>query len=265
MKAETVSLLRSPRTHENLRLVAEETGRGKTTEVLVSTETGERFLVHEGIPCLLDESRVTGFNKKYRRFYNIVAPLYDGTLRLLARLAGGTVDEFRLSYIRELEIEDGGRFLEVSVGTGANLRYLPPNAECHGLDISWRMLMRCRGNLNQWNRTAELVLGDAEELPYQDELFDSVLHVGGINAFNDRARAIKEMIRVAKPGCKVVIVDETAKLVEKFSWFPGGKRMMRRYRDRFSAPVDLVPKEMRDITTREIVHGDMYCLSFRKP
>lgn len=33
--------------------------------------------------------------------------------------------------------------------------------------------------------------------------FDTVFHVGGINFFNDRARAISEMIRVARPGTKL--------------------------------------------------------------
>ena len=54
----------------------------------------------------------------------------------------------------------------------------------------------------------DLFLGNAECLPFADESFDVVFHVGGINFFNDRAKAIREMIRVAKPGSKILIADE---------------------------------------------------------
>ena len=35
-----------------------------------------------------------------------------------------------------------------------------------------------------------------------------MLHIGGINFFDDKARALAEMARVAKPGVRVVVVDE---------------------------------------------------------
>ena len=54
-----------------------------------------------------------------------------------------------------------------------------------------------------------------EALPYKDNSFDSVFHVGGINFFNDKKAAIEEMIRVAKPNTKITIVDETSKWVKK--------------------------------------------------
>ncbi|MCG8348056.1 MAG: hypothetical protein MI924_09795 [Chloroflexales bacterium] len=96
-------------------------------------------------------------------------------------------------------------------------------------------------------------------------MFDVVFHVGGINAFNDRAQAINEMIRVARPGTKIVIVDETAKLLKAFAWMPWARRLLREYSDRFVAPVTLVPAGRNEVQTHEISKGMMYCLSFRKP
>ena len=89
--------------------------------------------------------------------------------------------------------------------------------------------------------------------------------MGGINVFDDRATAIREMIRVAKAGTKIVIVDETIKLMEAFTWLPGVRRLLEVYRDRFSPPVALVPTDMRDLQVKEIVGGKLYCLTFRKP
>jgi len=83
--------------------------------------------------------------------------------------------------------------------------------------------------------------------------------VGGINVFDDRAKAIREMIRVAKAGTKIVIVDETIKLMEAFTWLPGVRRLLEVYRDRFSPPVTLVPTDMRDLQVKEIMGGKLGC------
>jgi ubiquinone/menaquinone biosynthesis C-methylase UbiE len=266
VKPETVSLLCGPGTHEPLRLASEAGPDGGTQEVLIGVHSGERFRVRDGIPLLLDKSAVSGTNERWQRTYNRVARLYDGAIRLAANLAGGGEAHFRGDYLRELEGQDGVRVLEVSIGTGANLRYLPLKGAFFGLDLSWGMLKQCQRNLKRWQLEAELILGNAEELPLRDESFDVVFHVGGINAFNDRAKAISEMIRVARAGTRIVIVDETAKLVDAFAWIPGFKqRMQEEYGDRFSPPVSLIPEGMREVRVRDIAKGNLYCLSFRKP
>jgi ubiquinone/menaquinone biosynthesis C-methylase UbiE len=110
-----------------------------------------------------------------------------------------------------------------------------------------------------------LILGNVEELPLFDEAFDTVLHVGGINAFNNSAKAIGEMIRVARAGSKIVIVDETAKMMESIAWMPSVRRWLQEHGERFSAPIGLVPEGMKDLRARDFAKGNMYCLSFKKP
>jgi len=76
--------------------------------------------------------------------------------------------------------------------------------------------------LKRWQRHAQLFQGEAERLPFRDAVFDCVFHVGGINFFSDKERAITEMIRAAKPGTKLVIVDETEKVVsQQYQKHPG--------------------------------------------
>jgi ubiquinone/menaquinone biosynthesis C-methylase UbiE/uncharacterized protein YbaR (Trm112 family) len=265
MKPETIALLCSPGTREPFRLDSLTGPDGNVQEILVGIHTGERFLIRDGIPLLLDEAKISGFNQRYQGIYNRVARSYDGAIKLFANMAGGGEEHFRREYLQELEIQDEYRVLEVSIGTGANLHYLPIGAEYFGVDISWGMLKKCQNNLRQWAREAELILGNAEELPLRDETFDTVFHVGGINAFNDPAKAISEMVRVARAGTKIIIVDETAKLMEALSWFPGVRKWLQEYEERFSAPVGLVPEGMTDIQVKEIAKGNLYCLAFRKP
>ncbi len=261
MKPDTLSLLASPGGREPLQWVSACAADADSPEALVSAVSGTRFPLRDGIPVFVQDSDVTGANRKYRDLYDAFSPFYDLSQRLFYAFRGGEA-EARGGYLREIEIKPGDRVLEVSVGTGANLRLLPPVATYYGLDLSWGQLRQCRQVLRRTGREAELFLGEAENLPFQDEVFDVVFHFGGINYFNDKRRAITEMIRVAKPGTKIVIADETEKIAKRY------ERVSAFYQDRtevISAPVDLVPPEMLDVKAREIRCGELYCLTFRKP
>jgi ubiquinone/menaquinone biosynthesis C-methylase UbiE len=60
-----------------------------------------------------------------------------------------------------------------------------------------------------WCVSGDLFRGNAECLPFADSSYYLVFHVGGINFLNNRAKAIREMFRVAKPGRRILITDET--------------------------------------------------------
>jgi ubiquinone/menaquinone biosynthesis C-methylase UbiE len=230
---------------------------------LVEPESNRRYPIRDGIPVFLNGA-ATGLNRKYQTMYDRLAPGYDIAERLVKWVLRSP--DYRLEYIAELEIPAGARTLEVSVGTGANLRYLRPDVEFFGLDLSWGMLRRCRRNLENWKRDAQLFQGEAERLPFRDASFDSVFHVGGINFFNDKAGAMKEMIRVARPGTKIVIVDETEKVVTgMYQKNPLTARYFEKGESAAFCPVDLVPQEMRDVRARQCADGKLYCLTFRTP
>ena len=127
----------------------------------------EEIPIRDGIPLFLRDSDVSGSNKKYQELYNHIAPFYDLSMKVCAFLKSGGEGKRRAEYLQELEIKAGDRVLEVSVGTGGNLRYLPRTARYFGLDISWGMLKRCQRNLKAWGMEAELFLGAAEALALQ--------------------------------------------------------------------------------------------------
>jgi ubiquinone/menaquinone biosynthesis C-methylase UbiE len=164
-----------------------------------------------------------------------------------------------------LEAKTGDSVLETSVGTGLNFKYLPRGVKLSGLDLSPEMLANCQNNLRRWEMDADLYLGNAESLPFTDSSFDVVFHVGGINFFNDRAKAIREMIRVAKPGSLLLIADETEKHVKGvYEKGPGG-HLYKNRKQPVSAPVDLLPPEMQEIHLDIGRTGEWYMLTFRKP
>lgn len=75
------------------------------------------------------------------------------------------------------------------------------------------MLQKCQ---KKWSAKTNLSLvhGSAEDLPFADNSFDIVFHSGGINFFSDKAKVISEMIRVAKPGTKLLIANETVDFID---------------------------------------------------
>ena len=117
-----------------------------------------------GIPIFLEDSDTTWQNQKYQKLYDRFARFYDSAIGLFALLKSGGLEKRRREHLDELEIKDGARVLEVSVGTGMNLRFLPGTARYFGLDISWGMLKRCQRNLRRWGIDAFLVQGAAEHL-----------------------------------------------------------------------------------------------------
>jgi len=79
---------------------------------------------------------------------------------------------------------------------------------------------------------------------------------------------VAELIRVAKPGTRIVIIDETDRWVRNiYQKMP----FVSNYYDEMDkadltcAPVEFVPKEMRDVRLELLWKGGMYKLSFVKP
>jgi len=101
--------------------------------------------------------------------------------------------------------------LDVATGTGdfaiEALRLQPQKIV--GVDISEGMLEVGRKKLKQrkLDSVIELQLGDSENLPFQDNFFDAVIVAFGVRNFENLERGLGEMLRVVKPGGKVVILE----------------------------------------------------------
>jgi ubiquinone/menaquinone biosynthesis C-methylase UbiE len=259
----TLRILQSPYTGHALQLLREGGG-----EKLVSY-SGERFPIRDGIAILLNPQDLTGSNRKYNHLYETIGGFYDDTQRVGCALMGFDRDAYVRSYLGFLEVKPGDSVLETSVGTGLNFKYLVPGVKLAGLDLSPEMLANCQANLRRWQLEADLFLGNAESLPFADSSFDVVFHVGGINFFNDRGKAIREMIRVAKPGSRILIADETEEHVKAaYERTPITSGYYKNRQEPVSPPVDLVPPQMLE-THLEILNvigkNRFYALTFRKP
>jgi ubiquinone/menaquinone biosynthesis C-methylase UbiE/uncharacterized protein YbaR (Trm112 family) len=259
-RPQTVAQLQSPFTREPLKLVNEQ-GR----EALASS-SGERFPIRNGIPAFLKPEDLIGDNGKYNHLYETIGGFYDDTQRLFGAFRGVNLDSYFENYMSLLEVKTGDSVLETSVGTGLNFKYLPQGTKLSGLDLSPEMLANCQNNLRRWKMDADLYLGNAECLPFADSSFDVVFTCGGFNFFSDRAKAIREMIRVARPGGHLMIEDETEEYVKStYENIPFTSSFYSDRKQAVTVPIDMVPPEMEDIHVEMLKDGKFYAITFRKP
>jgi ubiquinone/menaquinone biosynthesis C-methylase UbiE len=131
-----------------------------------------------------------------------------------------------------------GEVLEVAVGTGLNLPFYPDEVTVTGLDLSDRMLDIARTRAKQLARAVTLQQGDAHALSFADGSFDTVVCTFGLCAIPDHQAAIDEMVRVLRPGGRLILVDHIASssrvarsvqwLVERVSVPLAGEHFLRR-------------------------------------
>ncbi len=107
----------------------------------------------------------------------------------------------------------GQYILDVGCGAGVTACYLAKRYGCRlvGVDISARMIERSRERAKK-ERVADRVefrVADAQDLPFEDDLFDAVI-TESVTAFpEDKEGAVKEYARVTKPGGYVGLNEST--------------------------------------------------------
>jgi ubiquinone/menaquinone biosynthesis C-methylase UbiE len=217
----------------------------------------------DGINVFMTEDELEENNRKFSKSYNRIAPFYDLSGKLFFLLKFGGEYNFRNDSLQYIKVNDNDVVLETSVGTAADLYYMNRNAKYFGVDISQGMLERALKNIKKWNINAELVLCEAEKLPFNDNVFDVTCSIGGFNYYSDKEKAINEMIRVSKTGKKIFICDETEKTVKNIYKNVPGNELYNI--ENATMPINLIPKEMKNIEGKIINKGYFYIVSFEKP
>lgn len=104
-----------------------------------------------------------------------------------------------------------GRVLELGAGTGffsLNLKLAGLVEEVHVSDLSPGMVEAAKQNAHRLGFTIEGRVADAESLPYEDDSFDLVVGHAVIHHIPDVEAALREVVRVLKPGGRFVIAGE---------------------------------------------------------
>ena len=138
------------------------------------------------------------------RIYSDLAHFYDFTF-------GRAFADHEHEVIESLNLRPGQQVLEVGIGTGTSLDGYPPYVHVIGVDPSADMLTHAMQKIRENGlRHAEVRQGDALRLAFPDDSFDDVLTFHVISVVPDPVQMMREMVRVCKPGGRVVIVNHFA-------------------------------------------------------
>ena len=107
----------------------------------------------------------------------------------------------------------------------------------------------------------EFSLANGYYLPFVDNMFDRIFHFGGLNTFGDQKKTFQEIVRVCKPGAKVVIGDESMPPWLRSTEF-GEVLMNSNPHYKYSLPLDSLPVEARNVKFEWIIGGVFYVISF---
>ena len=140
---------------------------------------------------------------------NGIAKRYDFVNRLMSM---GQDRKWRKLIARELDCSDGAKVLDLATGTAdvaIEITKAYPTAMVTGLDPSEEMMRHGTEKVAELglSERIQLVKGDAQALPWEDDSFEGSCISFGIRNVPDRSKALNEMRRVTRPGCRVVVLE----------------------------------------------------------
>ena len=153
--------------------------------------------------------------------YRRLAPWYDIVM-------GELFEDGRKRAMERLACQPGDKVLELGVGTGLALPLYPAGVEVLGVDLSESMLARAQKRIERLGlkdrSVARMDAMDLSALP--DASFDKVTALYIASVVPDPQRMIREMKRVCKAGCDLLLVNHFSSLSK------GGQAF-----ERFIAPI----------------------------
>ena len=133
--------------------------------------------------------------------------------------ASGKPSHHTRQLARQLQFAPSQHVLDVACGTGEFLMACAEHSNgVAGVDLSDKAIDQCKARLPD----GEFYACPAETLPFDDEQFDLVTCLGSLEHFLDPVAALREMVRVAKPGAQfVILVPNKDFLTRKLGLYAG--------------------------------------------
>jgi len=182
-----------------------------SASAMVCPGCGSRLPIENDI--LIVKDRTSANNKVAQGFYD--SPLWPKFRfwEWFTWICNGGERRARNQVLKYLPTTPALDLLDVAIGDGVYLDWLPADWRIVGVDISRSQLEACRRRAT--GRKVWLAQCEAEDLPVESRRFDAVLSIGAFNYFNDPEGALREMVRVARPGAPIVISDEMPDLTDR--------------------------------------------------
>lgn len=141
-----------------------------------------------------------------RAMFDSIAPTYDKLNHLLSL----NIDKIWRKRAVERIIENRPqKVLDIACGTGDSTIALAKAGVpvVIGLDISEGMLKVAEEKVADLGYDIRFQVGDALNIPFESDSVDGVMIAFGVRNFEDREGSLKEILRVLKPGGKLLILE----------------------------------------------------------
>lgn len=152
-----------------------------------------------------------------RSMFDRIAGIYD---LMNTVMTAGLHHRWRSRAADEARLATGASALDVATGTGdfaiELARRVGPTGSVVASDFSEAMLERARAKCPP---NVRFEWGDALALPYPDDHFDAATVGFGARNFTDLPRGLAEMVRVVRPGGRIVVLEIATPTRPPLSWF----------------------------------------------
>lgn len=127
---------------------------------------------------------------------------------VLPKILNSVMKSPDLTEIRaKLVPEATGRILEVGIGSGLNLPFYEGRVEIVGLDPSAELQVYAREVAARCGVDVDFLSGSGEQIPSEDNYFDSVVMTWTLCSIPDPVQALQEIRRVLKPSGKMIFAE----------------------------------------------------------
>ncbi|MDT0691027.1 bifunctional demethylmenaquinone methyltransferase/2-methoxy-6-polyprenyl-1,4-benzoquinol methylase UbiE [Salegentibacter sp. F188] len=146
--------------------------------------------------------------KQVEKMFDKISGNYDGLNRVISL---GTDEKWRRKVVALVKSRKPKSILDIATGTG-DLAIKMVDSEADkivGLDLSEGMLDVGRKKIRKQNLEGriEMIQGDSEALPFEDNSFDAITVAFGVRNFENLEKGLREIFRVLRPGGIFVILE----------------------------------------------------------
>ncbi|KIX21680.1 ubiquinone biosynthesis methyltransferase UbiE [Flavobacterium sp. 316] len=149
-----------------------------------------------------------GKKEQVAQMFDSISENYDGLNRVISF---GIDIKWRKKVLKLVSNKNPKTVLDIATGTGdlAILMTETTAEKIIGLDISAGMLEVGKKKIDakKLNHKIEMILGDSETIPYEDNYFDAITVAFGIRNFENLEKGLAEILRVLKPNGIFVILE----------------------------------------------------------
>lgn len=149
-----------------------------------------------------------GKKEQVTKMFDTISKNYDGLNRVISF---GIDIKWRKKVVEILKKEQPNSILDIATGTGdLAIALISTGAKkIVGLDISPGMLSVGKDKVKEknLNNTIEMVVGDSENLLFEDNSFDAVTVSFGVRNFETLEKGMAEILRVLKPNGSLVVLE----------------------------------------------------------